>query len=463
MHSSAGSNTVSRAEIYATAARDLAAQGVHTLLLRDDPEHLDALIEVDILVRADQLGCAVTRLVAAGWEVLDSGLFHPHKRALVLFHDGDLLKLDLHQAVIDGPHIYLANDDMFAGAQVHESGFLIPRRESWMAHALLHGILAKPVIPPKLRAGMTARIAGPLDDALMRKIAGRYGLADVFREALTRIAQTHAFDDAAAIADLRKKARRILRRHPRNALRQLRTSTVWTFGQVLGWRPGVLIAFIGPDGAGKSSSIAAMERLFTHLQIPARSAYLGPWDRATIVTTRWVHALGAGPCDDVLSLSPSLSAPVRARKHFFAHIKRAAYYGNLVLENGARYARTVWPHLALRRVVLADRYPYDLEVGHFNAEIKTWPRVPGLVASLAPHPHFLVLLDNDAQTIWARKKEYPLETIEAVLERYRALAHRRGAHVVRTTCPPNVVAADFMTAHWRQIVRLRRDRIRFWH
>ncbi|HTO40731.1 MAG TPA: hypothetical protein VL026_07120 [Rhizomicrobium sp.] len=463
MHSLTRPDGRSRAELFFAAAQTMAAQGVHTLLLRDDPENLDRLVEVDILVRADQLGRAVSSLVAAGWEVIDSGLFHPCKCALVLYHGGDLLKLDLHQAVIDGPLVYLANDDMFDGATAHENGFLIPRPESWMAHALLHSILGKTVIPPKLRAGMTARLNAPLDGTVMGAIAGRYGLGALFQTALSDIAQAGAFDDAATIARLRRAAQAKLRSVPRNALRQLRYSTVWTFGQVLGWRPGVLIAFIGPDGAGKSSTIAAVEKRLAHLQIPTRNAYLGPWDRAHLVTTRWVRAAGAGPCDDVLSFPPTLSAMTRARKRIFAHIKRAAFYGNLVLENLTRYLRLVWPHLTLRRVVLADRYPYDLEVGYFNAPIKTWPHVPGMVASLAPKPHFLVLLDNDAHTIWARKKEYPLETIEDVLARYHALARRRGALVVRTVNTPDAVADDFLSMHWRRIVQLRRDRIRFWH
>lgn len=463
MYSPSRPDVLSRADLFSAAAHTLMAQGIRTLLLRDDPENLDALVEVDILVRADQLARAVGSLVAAGWEVIDSGLFHPRKRALVLYHGGEFLKLDLHQAVIDGPLVYLANDDMFEGATAHENGFLIPRPESWMAHALLHGILAKPVIPPKLRAGLSARLNGPLDGTAMRAIAGRYGLGETFEAALTNIVQAGAFDDAAAIADLRRAARARLRRVPRNALRQARYSAVWAFGQVLGWRPGVLIAFIGPDGAGKSSTIAAVEKQLARLHIPTRNAYLGPWDRAQLVTTRWVRAAGAGPCDDVLSFPPTLSTVARVRKRFFAHLKRAAFYGNLVLENMARYLQLVWPHLALRRIVLADRYPYDLEVGFFNAPIRTWPHVPGIIASLAPKPHFLVLLDNDAHTIWARKKEYPLETIESVLARYHGLARRRGAFVVRTVNTPEAVAKDFLSAHWRRIVQLRRDRIRFWH
>jgi thymidylate kinase len=85
-----------------------------------------------------------------------------------------------------------------------------------------------------------------------------------------------------------------------------------------------------------------------------------------------------------------------------------------------------------------------------------------MVSRLSPKPDFLVLLDNDPNTIWSRKREYPIETINSVLQRYHRVAVQHGAIVVRTDRSPDEVAASFLETYWRAIIRLRRDRLRFW-
>lgn len=456
-------DTLSRADLYIAAARALARQDVPPLLMRDDLQLLDTLIEVDILVPSKKLDRAVAIVSGEGWELLDSGLFHPCKRAMVKFHNGDLLKLDLHGQVIDNGLVYLADGAMFEGASDSGVGFLLPSDEAWMAHTILHTILGKTVVPPKLREGMSQRLERGLDTARMRSFAKPYGLTTQLETALTQIVRPRDFDNSQLIAALRRSARSKLFLSARNSVRHVRRSAVWAVGQAMGWRPGVLIAFIGPDGAGKSSTIEAFSKHLSRMEIPVRSAYLGPWDRHYLKTSKWLVKFGAGPCDYVLDLDERLPPLIRAKKKISAHIKRALYYSNLTLEIWARHFRYVLPQLGLRRILLSDRYAYDLEIGHFNSQIKTWRPIPCLVARLAPTPHVLVLLDNDAETIWARKKEYPLETIRDVLGRYHVTGKRHGAIVVRTDRPPDVVAYNFLETHWRKIIRLRRDRIRFWH
>lgn len=451
-----------RAGIFTAAAGLLAEAGIPPLLMRDDMATIGELLEIDVLVPRDTLDAAAAMLIANGWELLDSGLFHACKRALVTYHDGDLLKFDLHGEVIDNGLVYLSNGDMFEGARDSGSFFLLPRDESWIAHTVFHSILGKPVVPPKLRAGMVARLNGQLNFDLLRAIARPYGLEAPLDTALSHIVGQAAFDDVGTLARLRAEVRRRLLRSPANLLRRARLRAVWAVGQALGWRPGILIAFIGPDGAGKSSTIDAMAAHLSRLLIPTRKIYLGPWDRHLLPTSRHLYKLRAGPRDDVRNLDPALSPLVRTKKWLAAQVKRTLYYSNIFLEIWARYLRHVLPHLALRRIVLADRYAYDLEIGHFNHEVTAWRPVRNLVVRLYPVPDFLILLDNDAETIWARKKEYKLDVIRAVLERYRALGRRRGAVIMRTNRPSPEVVRQFLETHWRTIIRLRRDRIRFW-
>jgi len=453
---------VTRTQIFASAAKALAENGVPPLLMRDDIGALDSLIEVDVLVPARCLDRSVSILQQAGWELLDSGLFHTAKRAVVLLHGGDLLKLDIHGEVIDEGLVYLSNYSMFEGASPSDLGFLIPRDEPWLVHVLMHSILGKTVVPEKLRGGVVDRFARDPDINAMHSLASTYGLATVLAHTVDQIVRGGAFDDAAAIAGLRATAKRVLLKDRGNFARRFWQKAVWPIGQSLGWRPGVFIAFIGPDGAGKSSTIDALAEHLQRIGIPVRSAYLGPWDRHILPLTRWLLKFGVGPCDEVYDLAPKTPWLTRVRKHVYANIKRTLYYTNMLLEIWARYAGRVWPHLALRRTVLGDRYACDLEVGHFNREIRSWKAVRRMVSRLSPQPDFLVLLDNDPNTIWSRKREYPIETINSVLQRYHRVAVQHGAIVVRTDRSPDEVAASFLETYWRAIIRLRRDRLRFW-
>src|SRR6185437_14144994 len=231
---------------------------------------------------------SVSILQQAGWELLDSGLFHTAKRAVVLLHGGDLLKLDIHGEVIDEGLVYLSNYSMFEGASPSDLGFLIPKDEPWLVHVLMHSILGKTVVPEKLRSGLVDRFARDPDINAMHSLASTYGLANVLAHTVDQIVRERAFDDAAAIAGLRATAKRVLLKDRGNFARRFWQKAVWPIGQSLGWRPGVFIAFIGPDGAGKSSTIDALAEHLKRIGMPVRSAYLGPWDRHILPLTRWL-------------------------------------------------------------------------------------------------------------------------------------------------------------------------------
>jgi thymidylate kinase len=221
-----------------------------------------------------------------------------------------------------------------------------------------------------------------------------------------------------------------------------------------------IIAFIGPDGSGKSSAINSFSTCLQQLDIPVRTTYLGPWDRPVLPTSRHLQKLRIGPADD--ALEAGLPVALKTLKQVSANVKRSIYYLNLLFELWARHVRNVLPHLMLRRVVLADRYAFDLEVGHFNRAIRSWRGVRRLIVRLVPRPHFTVLLDNTAETVWKRKKEYSLEVIEAAQLRYRVIADQIGAEVLRTDDSSDAIARIFLEKHWRRLVKFRLDRIRFW-
>ena len=56
----------------------------------------------------------------------------------------------------------------------------------------------------------------------------------------------------------------------------------------------------------------------------------------------------------------------------------------------------------------------------------------------------MILLDNDAEVIWQRKKEFSLTLIESSLRRYREAAQAYGMIVIKTARPPEQLVGDLI-------------------
>lgn len=436
----------------------LSGAGIEALLLRDDPSRFEELDEVDLLVPRAKLRAAVRALEGAGWELSDGGLFHPCKRALLRWQAGSLRKLDLHAELIDEGLVYLDAGWAFEGARRDASGALVPRDEPWFLHVLLHTLLAKPRLAEKHRARVAELRARGLGQAEMLAQAARYGLRSVAAELLAD--PIAVLGDARRVAELRRRARRRLLLRPANALRSLRLAIAWPLGQALGLRRGFFMAVIGPDGAGKTSFIAALIGELERQGIPARTVYMGPWEPTRLWTSRFLARLGASPLDDLPGTGPDFPPAVRRQKRLKGLTKRQLWYASALLDLWARYLGHVLPRLLLRRVVIADRYAHDLEVGYYNALVTNSPRLRRALVRLAPCPRTTVLLDGEADLVHSRKREYPLEVIERALSAYRALGERHGLRVLRSDRPAELLAREYARRHWRELVRWRRDGIR---
>lgn len=438
--------------LFERAAVALRAAGIRAVLMRDDPRELGSLDELDVLVPRAELDRAVRVLVTTDWELSDGGRFHPCKRALLGLEGDRLVKLDLHGALIDRALEYLDAEWMLATSVDRGIGFVEPSREAFAAHVALHVVLGKPALPDKLRERFLEACGAGLDVALVQAQAGLFGLGALAREL---VMEPTALADPARVTRFAQRARRRLLLRPANLARTLAQAIVWSLGPALGLRRGFLIAVIGPDGTGKSSFIAALiERL--HAQdVPARSVYMGPWEPTRLPSSRFLAWLGANPLDAIPGTTPDHPPLVRFTKRIKGTLRRHAWYMSALVDVWARWLGHVLPRLLLRRIVIADRYVFDVEVGYYNELVRNSPRVRRAVASLAPRPRLTVLLDDEPERVVARKPEYPLATIAAARGAYLDLARRRGFEVLRVDRTPDELARAFLAAHWRDIVRWR--------
>jgi len=172
-------------------------------------------------------------------------------------------------------------------------------------------------------------------------------------------------------------------------------------------RRGPTIAVLGPDGAGKGTVIA---RLCERIPIGVTVIYLGSGASGGMTTP---------------------PAP-RVDPHPLREIA-------FVLRKAVR----VWPKLArgslaARRghVVLFDRHPIETLAIKPERSSPAAARLERFVAAhLTPWPDAIIVLDAHAELLYRRKREHPLEVLEAWRRAYAETFVPRGAVVVNTSGP----------------------------
>jgi thymidylate kinase len=184
----------------------------------------------------------------------------------------------------------------------------------------------------------------------------------------------------------------------------------------LNWwrRRGLSVALLGPDGAGKSTLAASVQRTFV---LPVRSVYMGLTG-------------GLLPYVDRLRV-PGIVQVVR------------------VMVFWSRYLRAFY-HQARGRLVLFDRYIYDSMVPH-PLPLSWYQRFTRWIDGHAcPGPDLVLILDAPGELMFRRKGEYNAEQLEHWRQHFRALEHRvRTAQIVDAARPLAIVDADVTNRIWR--------------
>lgn len=418
------------------ALEALTSAGVPFLLLRS-PVPAEPVRDLDLLVAPAALARASQALGEAGLLPKTSPLGMASKVVFTGYEGGRFSSLDVHTSVISRGLVYL-DADLLLARRVSVEGIPSPSLEDSLLHLVLHPLLGRREIGGKYVDRIRALAAGPLDEGYLRSHLSRFGLREVFDEALATVLG-HAKSDPD---ELYRRARaRLCRRVPSNLWRRLRYRLAASLRLR---RRAALVVFVGVDGVGKSSLVNALEKRLSGSGLRTGTAYLGSWGRYE-TKARWVRSFslrdGAGD-------EPLPQTLLRGLKNI---VKIPLFYGGIVFEQSVRYRRGVV--LTPCHVVLSDRYIYDLEVPFSRRVVRAGGRARRWIYRLFPAPDMIFHLQGDPREIRARKAELAEDQMREFDAAYGRVLEGRGAIPLQVDAPPEELAERIVRDHWKALIR----------
>ena len=175
--------------------------------------------------------------------------------------------------------------------------------------------------------------------------------------------------------------------------------------------PGMMIAFIGPDGAGKSTLIHALcgelEKSFPDI----KKKHLRP---------RLLPDLGQLKAGNNSKKNGKTEWEIRQEKPGrISSLIRLTYY---FLDYIVGYWCKIRPLLAQGKIVIFDRYFYDYIVDPFSKNINLPTVLPKFLLHFVPKPHITIALLNTPEIIYSRKNEIPIDEIARQIRAIETLA-----------------------------------------
>lgn len=174
---------------------------------------------------------------------------------------------------------------------------------------------------------------------------------------------------------------------------------------------GMSIAFLGPDGSGKSSVSAEVQDLVSGAFFGAETLY---W-RPTLLPLMGELGRNAKFVKNKVNKDPH----GRAKNGFVKSIVRFFYY---VIDYIFGYFPKLYCPAIRKKIVLIDRYycDYLVDLHRYGFNLPIW--LPKVIFPLIPLPDILVYLDADPENILKRKQELTNSELQRQISEFRGLS-----------------------------------------
>jgi thymidylate kinase len=179
---------------------------------------------------------------------------------------------------------------------------------------------------------------------------------------------------------------------------------------------GIIVAIIGPDGSGKSTTTKEIAKIFEKIYSFNEECHIY-WRPGILPLLGDLFRLEKrefkGPCTNPHAAKPS---------GFLFSLMRLIYY---TIDYIIGYPLKILPKIARNYMIIFDRYYYDFIIDPYRSRIKLPRFIPYLIMKfIIPKPDVVIYLDNNPDTLIKRKQEVPIEELERQLTEYRDLVSK---------------------------------------
>jgi thymidylate kinase len=390
--------------------------GIRYVVLRNYDSLPDRMIDgdIDVLVDPQAITVVTNRLRDMDFVITEEA--YPHYFALHFQKaSGEWLKLDLVTDLYYGRKFRLPINGNYRewvlGRRQPFRSFFKPAPEDEIVHLLLHSLLDKGFF----KTDYQNRIHDLLTDNIHRSHLKRI-LDDLWGRSrgdyIISLLQNRKF------GALEREKKRLVW----NIIKDLSPRAIYeaisTFGtkvlhRVFG-RKGLLIAFLGPDGSGKTTLALS---LASNSIFPSRYVYMGA-DNYILPTSHLIERISRG-------LRREQNAPkmteekIPILKSLLRYLKETIKLCHDMAEFTARYLFRSYRFYRKGYLVINDRYIYDLLLD--RERFARHQIIQKVILKILPEPDLLLLLETSTRTMHQRKGEHSLETLESMRQGYHSL------------------------------------------
>jgi len=431
--------------IFAELLREIVAREIPYVLLRDRPD-APGIHDLDLLIDETKTPEFLLLCRQYGFRLIRNGSLNPGKFLLLRWRPGEKpLLLDVHQRLVVRGVEYLDAQRVLSRRQAQD-GYFFPGREDLLLTLLFHNLLGKGELQAKHRPQLANLLTQNLDEAYLSQHATDFGLQEI----VARVKDD--FDllqrDPRLARQLSELSYRQLYRHrPANRWRRWVLSLKTATQKWLGPRRGVLIVLLGPDGCGKSTLLRALQERLRAAALTTDTVYLGPWGQSLLPLQKFLSSLHLTPyrAEDKAFYSGKTTQRVTPQglNLWRQNLKAWLYYLAVAAELWFRYWKLVLPKLRQGRIVLADRYIYDLLVGYKSRPMDYHWNMRRWLCRIYPQPHLTLLLDAPPEVIHRRKPQLSVAQLAEVRAAYADFRETHALKILDTSISVEKTVADF--------------------